>query len=151
MKITSTHIAAAACIALVAACGGNGGNAALSKSFNYGAAQAPSTSEQSAAGSAQASLSDTTAFSAAPDASKGLSVIAFADLVAAGALGGAAVPGLRDTDFSLATREATTDACSAVAGNTVTFTNCSVSFSGLTITFSGTVSVSAGAVSWNIS
>src|SRR5260370_1970929 len=70
-------------LAVLAACGGSSGNAALSRSFNYGASQAPSTSEQSAASSAQTSLSQTASFSSAPDGTKGQPIIGFSEVIGA--------------------------------------------------------------------
>src|SRR5438105_603883 len=56
-------VAAALATLALAACGGGAGNAALSKTFNYGAPQAPSTAEQTAASSAQSTtVSSTSTF-----------------------------------------------------------------------------------------
>src|SRR6185369_2127847 len=60
MKMARKITAAALSLAL-ASCGG-GGNAALSKNFNYGAAQAPTSSEQLAASSAQGAVSSSASF-----------------------------------------------------------------------------------------
>lgn len=142
----------AAAIALLAGCGSSG-SAALSKTFNYGAPQAPSAAEQAAATSAQSSLSDAAAFSAAPDGTRGASVVAFVDQLASAALGAAPVGIAAPTPA--ATRalvsSAFTSDCTKVAGDTVTFTNCAETDSGFTLTLNGSISASAGTVSWNIS
>jgi hypothetical protein len=149
--MTIARISAAALLALLAACGGSG-NAALSKSFTYGAATAPTSQESSAASTAQSNLSSTRSFSTQADATKGLAIVEFADSIAAAALGSAAIPGLRSgTDISQPLREATSlDTCATVAANTVTFNNCTISESGFNLSFGGTVSVSANTVTWNI-
>ena len=90
MKIVLRGMSAAASIALLAACGGSSGNAALSKTFNYGAAQAPSSSESSAASSAQTNLSAAAGFSSSPSMEKGEAIFGFATALADGALGGTA-------------------------------------------------------------
>src|SRR5205085_345141 len=110
MRMRSMRVAAVVSMLLLAACGSSG-NAALNRSFTYGTPQAPSSSEQSAASSAQSTLSDTTSFSGSADANKGLQIVAFADAFAAAVLGDAAVPGARppDSDINRAVRTATTD------------------------------------------
>jgi hypothetical protein len=153
MKRIVLAFPAAACVALLAGCGSSSGNAALSKSFSYGAPQAPSASEQAAASSAQASLSDATAFASAPDGTKGAAVASFVDELAAAALGssplGIAAPAPA-TRTRLVTRAATSD-CAIVSGNTVTFKNCTETDSGFTITLNGSISASAGSVTWDVS
>src|ERR1700694_5871708 len=91
MKTNGLKLSAAASIVL-AACGGSSGNAALSKSFNYGAPTAPTASETAAASTATSNLADTKTFSATPDAAKGAAIVAFADSLAILALGGPAIP-----------------------------------------------------------
>src|SRR5258705_4755133 len=66
--MTIARISAAALLALLAACGGSSGNAALSKSFTYGAASAPNSQESAAASTAQTNLSSTRSFSTQADA-----------------------------------------------------------------------------------
>ena len=141
-----------ALIALTAGCGGNSGNAALSKSFSYGSATTPSSTESAAASGAQTNLSNTKSFSAQADATKGFAIIEFADALAAGALGVAAIPGLRSsTDISQPLREATSlDTCATVTANTVTFNNCTISEEGFNVSLSGTVSVTSNTVTWAI-
>jgi hypothetical protein len=142
-----------AALALLAACGGGGGNAALSKTFNYGASQAPSTAEQSAATSAQASLSDATSFSATPDATKGSSVVVFADVMAAAALGGTGIAAQAPASpnaLRSAIHAAATQACTTVTADTVTFNSCSDSSTGFTITLNGHITSKAGTVSWDV-
>ena len=132
------------------ACGG-GGNAALEKNFNYGAPTSPTTSEQSAATSAQDGVTNAASFSSTPNATSASSVIAMADSVVADALGGTTVAfnapaGLRN---ALSTA-ATIDTCTTVNGNTVTFNNCTSTESGVSVTLNGTVSGTATSVTWNI-
>jgi hypothetical protein len=140
-------------LAVLAACGGSSGNAALSRSFNYGTSQAPSTSEQSAASSAQTSLSQTASFSSAPDGTKGQAIIGLSEVIGA-ALGSNGVIAMQPqytgagTALSLA---ATASSCTTVVGNTVTFANCTFIEAGITGTLNGSISVSAaGAITWNI-
>lgn len=147
----SMKILAAAALSLLTACGGSG-NAALSKSFNYGAASTPTTTETAAATSAQDSLSQTSGFSTAPDATKGAAIIGFADELAAAALGntGVAIAVPRE-QLTHALRTATDfSTCAVTAGNTVTFNNCQQAESGFTVTLNGHVTASAGIVSWSI-
>ena len=151
----SMKLSSAAALAVLAGCGGSSGNAALSKSFNYTAATAPTTSESAAASSAQGNLAQTTGFSTAPDATKGASIIGFADALAAAALGSAAIPGGRgpsSDDINRAVRSATADfsTCATVTASSVAFNNCQVTESGFTITLNGHVSVSANTVTWSI-
>src|SRR5260370_29554315 len=137
MTTTLTNISAALCAALFAACGGSSGNAALSKTFTYGAAVAPTTSEQTAASSAQDGLSSTTSFSSTPDVNKGAAIVGFAETIstiAFGSSGFGVAP--RGTDLRGALRAADYSNCSTVTGNTVTFTNCSETTSGDTFTWS---------------
>lgn len=149
----SMKLLAAASLGLLAACGGSGSNAALSRSFTYGAATAPTTQESSAASSAQGNLALTTGFSSAPDASKGFAIIGFADALATAALGDAAVPGRGPSadQINHAVRTATDfSTCAAVTASSVTFNNCQIIESNFTITLNGSVSVSANTVSWAI-
>ena len=147
-------LVAAASLGLLAACGGSGSNAALSRPFTYSAPAAPSASESTAATAAQSNLHDTTSFGSAPDATKGAEVIGFADSLAALALGGAAIPGRGPSadDITRAVRSATADfnACTTVTASSVTFNNCQIVESGITITLNGNVTVSAGTVTWTI-
>src|SRR6266851_5584303 len=126
MTTTLKTVSAAVCAALLAACGGSG-NAALSKSFTYGAAVAPNSNESAAAASAQGNLSNTTSFSATPDANKGFSIAGFADAMAVLALGNASFGEAPRGSLTRGALRAVTDisACATVSGNTVTFTNCS--------------------------
>lgn len=139
-------------IALLAGCGSSG-NAALSKTFSYGAPQAPTASEQSAATSAQGSLSDAATFSAAPDGTKGVSVVAFVDQLASAVLGaaptGLSTPTLASTRSMVGSAFASD--CTVVSGDTVTFTNCAQTDSGFTLTLNGSISSKAGTITWDIS
>ena len=151
MKKATKFLAAASL--LLAACGGSGGNPALSKSFSYGAAAAPSSTETAAATSAQSNLSQTAGFSSQPDAYKGAAIIGFADALASAALGSAAIPGRGPSggDLTGALRTAADfTACSTVTASSVSFNNCQLTESGFTITLNGHVSVSAGTVTWAI-
>jgi len=149
--VKSINVVVAASIALAAACGG--GNAALSKSFSYGAPQALNAAEQSAASSAQARLTDTTAFSSSPDAGKGAAIVAFADAISSAALGGAELGGRRPTRpeiEGMLRAAALTDSCATVSGGTVTFKGCSESHLGFKLTLNGFISAKAGTVDWNL-
>src|SRR5689334_13759692 len=66
MKIAWKAVAAFSSLVLVS-CGGGGGNAAISKSFNYGAPQAPSSTELAAASSAKSSVTASSSFGSSPD------------------------------------------------------------------------------------
>jgi hypothetical protein len=150
MTAALKYISASICVALLAACGGSG-NAALSRTFTYGAATAPSASEQSAASTAQANLSSTTSFSSAADVNKGAAVVGFAESMATIAFGSstfAVAP--NGTNLRAALRAADFSACAAVSGNTVTFSNCSEIYSSFTLTLNGTITGSAGTVTWNV-
>ena len=153
MKRSLVDGAAAALVALLFGCGGSGGNAALSKSFNYGAAQAPTTQEQSAASSADNSVHTTASFSTAPDANGGVAIALFADALATAAMGSSGGGGTHATgqEISHALRSAEMSTCATVTGNTVTYKNCSQTESGFTITLNGSISATAGTVSWNLS
>jgi hypothetical protein len=155
MRTTWTKLSAAASIALAAACGGsgNGTNAALSKSFTYGPPAAPTTSETTAANSAQGNLADTKSFGATPSAAKGAAIVSFADSLAILALGGAAVPirGPSSSDIQSAMRNAIdVSTCTTSTANSVTFNNCTIIESGFTITLNGSISVTANVVTWAI-
>jgi hypothetical protein len=148
-------LSAAMSIAVLAACGGSLGNAALSKSFNYGAPAAPTTQETAAATSAQTQLSSTAGFNSAPDATNGAAIIAFADSLAASALGSAGVP-MAVAPSGSGSKLALTNGdvystCTTVTASSVTFNNCQIVTSGFTVSISGSISVSNGTVSWNIS
>src|SRR5258708_38706560 len=140
-------------LAVLAACGGGSGNAALSRSFDYGTSQAPSTGEQSAAASAQTSLSQTASFSSAPDGSKGQAIIGFSEVIGA-ALGSNGVIAMQPRYTGAGTAlslPATARSCTTVVGNTVTFANCTFIEAGITGTLNGSISVSpAAAITWNI-
>jgi hypothetical protein len=152
MKIVWKTAAAVAFLALVS-CGG-GGNAALSKNFNYGAPQAPSTAEQSAATSAQGTVSTSSSFGSSPSGTAASSIVGMADQLATSAFGGAALgaAGLTQEDPHLrrALRTAVTDACTTVTATSVTFTNCQDTQSGYSFTLNGTVSASNGTITWDI-
>jgi hypothetical protein len=139
-------------VALLAGCGGSG-SAALSRTFNYGAPQAPSAAEQSAATSSQSSLSDAAAFSAAPDGSKGASVVAFVDQLASAVLGAAPTGMAAPTPASARSMvsSAVASDCTVVSGDNVKFTNCTQTDSGFTLTLNGTISSKAGTVTWDVS
>lgn len=156
MKISTKFSAAAISIALAAACGGSADNAALTKSFTYGAPQAPSSAESSAASTAQSDLSSTTSFSTQPDAVKGAAIVAFSDSLAAAALGSSGLPtGMQapsGSDFTHALRSGlyNLSTCGVVVGSGVTFTNCTITEGSFTVSFSGSISVSGSTVTWSI-
>jgi len=143
---------------LLASCGGGGGNAAISKSFNYGAAQAPNSSEQLAADSAATSVAASSSFGSSPDSSKATTIVGLADDLAATALGGSPIASagfVQNGDLSRAMRTAATiPECTTTTLNSVTFNNCQESESGFTFTLSGSVTVNVSAaqnsVEWNI-
>jgi len=143
----------AAPLALLAACG-NSGNAALSKTFSYGAPQAPTTAEQSAGSSAQSSVSTTAAFNSSPTADNGASIAGAALELASAALGDAAFGAASPASVSHAlTRAATAgfDTCATVTSGKVTFNNCVLTVEGFSVTLNGSISATAGHVSWAIS
>jgi len=151
MKMARKIVAAVACFSL-ASCGG-GGNAALSRTFNYGAAQAPSSSEQLAAASAQSAVSSSSTFGTAPDSTSASTIVGLADDLAVSAFGGsvlasAGVP--EQPQLRNALRTAVTSACTTVTATSVTFNNCQESDVGYTFTLNGTVSVANGKITWNI-
>jgi hypothetical protein len=144
-------ITAAASAALLAACGGNGTNAAESRTFTYGAAQAPTSNESNAAATAQTSLSDTATFSSSPDATRGIEIVGFASALASLAFGNNVVPSMpRGSDNKGALISDDFSTCATLTGNTVTFSGCSETSSGFTVTLNGSVTASAGSVSWNV-
>jgi hypothetical protein len=153
MKIALRSIPAAASLALLAACGGSG-NAALSKTFTYGAAQAPSSSESSATSSAQTNLSAAAGFSAHPDMDKGTAIFGFATALADGALGsatyGMAHPGPDDISRGLRRAGNLNSACVTATSNSVSFNNCSVSEAGYNVTLNGSITATADSVTWGI-
>jgi len=149
---TARKITAAALSLALASCGG-GGNAALSKNFNYGAAQAPTSSEQLAASSAQGAVSSSASFGSAPDSSTASAIVGLADELASSALGGSALAAAGVPDrpqLRGALRTAVTADCTVVTATSVTFNNCSDSDAGYTFTLSGTVSVTNGKIAWDI-
>jgi hypothetical protein len=153
MKIVSRTAAVASL--LLASCGG-GGNAALSKNFNYGAPQAPTIAEQSAATSAQGTVSSTSSFGSSPDATKATSIVGLADDLAASAFGSTALgaAGLTPDDPHLrrALSTAVTAACTTVTTTSVVFANCQESESGYTFTLNGSVTVTnSNTITWDIS
>jgi hypothetical protein len=155
MKIDLRNVAAAASIALLAACGGSSGNAALAKTFTYGAAQAPSSAESQAATTAQTNLSATAGFNSAPDATKGQAFFAFATDLADGALGATAygiAPPQGGANFSRSLRSAqfSTATCSTVTATSVTFNSCTYTQGTFTITVNGSITASAGSVTWGV-
>lgn len=152
MKIAWKAVAAFSSLVLVS-CGGGGGNAAISKSFNYGAPQAPSSTELAAASSAKSSVTASSSFGSSPDATKATSIVSLADDLAASALGGATVlagvpqdPGLRRAVRTAAT----IPDCTTVTATTVTFNNCTDTQSGYNFTLNGSVSVSNDKIAWNV-
>jgi hypothetical protein len=143
MKMARKIVAAAVCCSL-ASCGG-GGNAALSKSFNYGAAQAPSSSEQLAATSAQSAVASSSSFGTIASLADELALSAFGGT----ALASAGVP--EQPRLRTALRTAVTADCATVTATSVTFHNCQDSDVGYTFTLNGTVSVVNGKITWDIS
>ena len=151
MKIVWKTAAAVASVMLVS-CGG-GGNAAISKNFNYAASQAPTASEQAAATSAQGTVSSTSSFSSSPDATKATAIVGLADDLAASALGGAPIgmgPALENPRLRHALRNSVTADCTVVTANKVTFNNCQDTDSGYTFTLNGSVSATTDSVTWDI-
>ncbi|TMA30874.1 MAG: hypothetical protein E6J88_05005, partial [Deltaproteobacteria bacterium] len=136
----------AAPLALLAACGSSG-NAALSKTFNYDAAQAPTTAEQSAGSSAQTSVSSTASFSGTPTAENGAALAGVALDLAGAALGdaafGMASPGAIKGALTRAA-DAGFDTCATVAANKVTFNNCVQTESGFSVSLNGSITATAG-------
>lgn len=135
--------------ALAAACGSSG-NPALSRTFNYAAPQAASTSEQSAATSAQSAVSNSASFSAAPDATRGMAMAGFALDLAGEALGSATFGAAKPDTLRGALRRASLDTCATVAGNTVTFKDCTDGESGFDVSLNGSITATAGNVTWGI-
>jgi hypothetical protein len=149
MKSTLLRVAP---LALLAACGGSG-NAALSKSFTYSAAQTPTGAEQAVGTSAQAGVSNTASFNGAPAAEKGAAIASLALSLAGAALGDAAFGSASPQQVSGAlTRAAAAgfDTCATVTANTVTFANCAQTESGFTVTLNGSITATAGNVTWSI-
>ena len=153
MKIVLKAAAAIASLALVSCGGSSGGNAAIGRTFNYGAPQPPTTAEQSAATSAQGSMNAASSFGAGPNASGGTTIIGIADDLAASALGGADVPAAVAQPGQLrnAIRAAATiPECTTATQTSVSFNQCTDTESGFSFTLSGTVSVSNGTVTWDV-
>jgi len=150
MKTTFRSVPAVAVLALLAACGGSG-NAALSKTFNYGSPQAPSSQEQSAAASAQSGMADSAAFNATADAAKGLAIVGLTGALATAALGDLGIAAAQPAHLSQALSVADLSTCATVSGNTVTFKNCSATEQGFSFSLNGSITATSGAVSWNIS
>jgi len=146
--------AAAAVASLVlASCGGGDGNAAISKTFNYAAGQAPNANEQSAATSAQSGVSSTSTFNTTPDSNNASLIIGLADELAVSALGSSPVgasPIAQDPRLRHAMRNAVTSACTVVTATSVTFNSCTEIESGYTFTLSGNITAAAGTVTWDI-
>lgn len=151
MKIAWKAAVGFASLVLVS-CGGGGGNAAVSKTFNYGAPQAPSTSEQAAASSAKTSVTASSGFGSSPDASKATAIVSLADDLAATALGGVVLANMpQDPRVRRAlSTAATVPECTTATANSVTFNNCTQTESGFTFTLNGSVSATADSVTWNI-
>ena len=142
-------------LVLLAACGGSGGNAAVSKTFSYGAPQAPTSTESTAATSAQSSLSAAANFNTTASVSNAGAVIDFASTVVDGALGSSGFgvePRSANPRGMLRAAVSATDfsTCGTLSGNTVTFNNCTDSSTGFSFTLNGHVSAAAGAVSWDV-
>jgi hypothetical protein len=139
-------------IPLLAACG-NDGNPALSKSFNYGAPQQPSTAEQSAGNSAQSSVTTTASFSSSPTADNGASIAAAALDIAGSALGDAAIGMANPQAVRGALIQAANagfDTCATVVSGKVTFNNCVQTEQGFSVTLNGSITATAGHVVWAI-
>jgi hypothetical protein len=154
MNNTLTKVCSAALLALAAGCGGSDGNAAVGKTFNYGAAQPPTSTETSAVTSASSGVTASSGFSSAPSADKGFALVGMLSELSA-ALGGFSVPGMsRNIDITRPLRQgataATFDTCATVTQTSATFNNCSLSESGLNMTLNGSVTVTAGTVAWNV-
>ena len=138
-------------LALVAACGSNG-NPALSKTFNYGAATTPTTSETAAATTANSNVTAAASFGTAPAAETGAQMAGFALGLASAALGDASVMlGAPSGSIQRSlTRAATFDTCAKVTANSVTFTNCADSEEGFNVTLNGSLNATATTVAWGI-
>ena len=152
MKIVQKAAVALASVVLVS-CGGGGGNAALSKTFSYGAAQAPTTAEQTAATSAKSSVTASSSFGATPDGTKATTIVSLADDLAASALGSVAVAAgvPQSAQLSHALRSAATvPACTTTTATSVTFTNCTDTESGFSFTLNGTISSTNNVLTWDI-
>jgi hypothetical protein len=139
------------------ACGGGskhapGGNAALGKSFTYGAPQAPTAAEQTAADTAQADLASAAAFGGAPDATQGLALSEFAGAVASAALGATplALAVAKPSPPSPGPSLADTAACATVGPTSITFRNCLVADAGFNMTLDGTISFTATTTTWDM-
>ena len=138
---------------LLVSCGGGGGNAALSKTFTYGAAQAPTSSEQIAASSAKSSVTASSSFGSSPDATKATTIVSLADDLAASALGDVAVAiGMpQNPQLSRAIRTAATiPECTTTTATSVTFNNCTDTESGFSFTLNGSISSANNTLTWNI-
>lgn len=152
MKIVQKAAVALASLVL-ASCGGGGGNAALSKTFSYGAAQAPTSSEQVAASSAKSSVTASQSFGSSPDATKATTIVSLADDLAASALGAVAVAtGFpQNPQLSRALRTAATvPACTTSTATSVTFKDCTDTESGFSFTLNGSISVASNTLTWDI-
>ena len=142
MKTTFRSVPAVAVLALLAACGGSG-NAALSKTFNYGSPQAPSSQEQSAAASAQSGMADSAAFNATADAAKGLAIVGLTGALATAALGDLGIAAAQPAHLSQALSVADLSTCATVSGNTVTFKNCSATEQGFSFSLNGSITATS--------
>jgi hypothetical protein len=141
----------ASCIALVVSCGG-GGNAALSRSFDYATPAPPTTNEEAVVSSAEGGLSQAATFASEPTTSKGVTVADLADDLAAVALG--IVP-IRSTvappGRGSPLHSAFSDTCVTVTATSVSFANCLDVDHSLTFTLNGTISATPGQIDWNLS
>jgi hypothetical protein len=156
MKNVCKVAATLASLAL-AACGGGGGNAALSKTFTYGAPQAPSTAEQTAASSAQTTVTSSGNFGTAPDATTAASIVSLADDLASSAMGGTvAAAGITpDPRLTHALRSAAAlDTCTTVTSTptsaSVTFNNCADSSTGYTFMLNGSITANNDGVTTTV-
>jgi hypothetical protein len=139
------------CIALVVSCGG-GGNAALSRSFDYATPAAPTADEELAVSFSEEGLSQAATFASNPTTSKGVTVAELADTLAAIAFGivpirSAVAPPRRPR----ALHSAFSDTCVTVTATSVSFANCVDVEDTLTFTLNGTVSATPGQIDWNLS
>src|SRR3954469_5436068 len=152
MKIALKAAVASASLALIS-CGGGGGNAALSRTFTYGAAQAPTSSEQVAASSAKSSVTASSSFGSSPDATKATTIVSLADDLAASALGDVAVAiGMpQNPELRRAIRTAATvPACTTTTATSVTFKDCTDTESGFSFTLNGSISAANNTLTWDI-
>jgi len=140
----------ASCIALAVSCGG-GGNAALSRSFDYATPAPPTAAEEFAVSSAEGGLSQASTFAGSPSTSKGVTVADLADDLAAIAFGIVPIRTAVAPPGRSALHSAFSETCVTLTATSVSFANCVDVDDGLTSTLNGNVSTTPGQIGWNIS